>query len=166
MFGSWFDVEGTTDELLKHSIQLLNQPNLAVDSSHAFLKMTFDPETQLRTSFWSNPAMAALFGMTENECYQRLSSYDLESPFPELDTVRAFLYLMLRDLVVPSVARVKYLRFARSPVTGQCIPSCKLVCWSSLANTDSLGRVVEVSNCTESHQWSAWILLNIPHFIP
>ena len=140
-FGSWFDIERTADEFLQQSVFLVNHPEHSAESSYAFLKMTFDPETQLRTNFTSNRAAAVMFGMSESELQSRLASYDLELPFSALDTVCVFLHLLLRDLAVPSVVRVKYLRFDTGTVgSGRY----RLICWSTLSITDDSGRVVEV----------------------
>ena len=141
IFGSWFDTERTADEFLQQSVFLVNHPEHSAESSYAFLKMTFDPETQLRTNFTSNRAAAVMFGMSESELQSRLASYDLELPFSALDTVYVFLHLLLRDLAVPSVVRVKYLRFDTGTVgSGRY----RLICWSTLSITDDSGRVVEV----------------------
>lgn len=141
-FGSWINIESIDDNFLQESISLLNNPQLPFESSQAVLRMKFDPVSQMRTDFWFNRAACAMFGMCEREFYCRLASYDLDLPFSELDTACVFLCLLLRDLAVPSVVRVKYLRFStRSGLS-------RLICWSTLSIADSSGRVVEVRLAT------------------
>lgn len=140
-FGPWFDVESTADESINQSYLLLNHPELAADSEYAFLRMEYD-QAQMRTNFWTNRAAATVFGLSEAELNCRLASYDLDLPFSELDAVCIFLHLLLRDLAVPSVVRVKHLRF---DTRAEGSDRFQLVCWSSLSLCDIRGTVIEVS---------------------
>jgi hypothetical protein len=105
------------------------------------LVLRFDGSTQMRTGFWTNKSLAAMLGLDEIELHARLASHDLCLPFADIDTVIILLHLLLRDLTVPCVPRVKYVRLI--PTSGAHFRS-SLVCWCSFAVTNADGCVVEV----------------------
>ena len=128
-FGCWLDKDNVV------ATELDQNPFLCK------LTMTFDASTQMRTGFVANGPLASMLAMNHDTLNHRLASYDLALPFCELDFVCIFLHQILRELTVPGVWRVKYLRLMSGNGLHQ---RCLLVRWCSLAQVDGDGRVVEV----------------------
>ena len=133
-FGCWLDKDNVV------ATELDQNPFLCK------LTMTFDASTQMRTGFVANGPLASMLAMNHDALNHRLASYDLALPFCELDFVCIFLHQILRELTVPGVWRVKYLRLMSGNGLHQ---RCLLVRWCSFAQVDGDGRVVEVRyTCT------------------
>ena len=129
-FGCWLDMDSAYATALDQN------------SSLCKLTMTYDALTQMRTGYSANVSMASMLDMSHDALNRRLARHDLPLLFCELDFVADLLHQTLRELTVPGVWRVKFLRIM--PGAG-AHRRCVLVCWCSFARADGDGRVVEVS---------------------
>ena len=134
-YGCWHDADDVHATVLDQSLLVCR------------LTLTYDAVTQMRSSVTSNSLMAEMLNMSPAELDHRLASFALPIPFCPIDFFCLLLHQLLRELTVPGVWRVKYLRLMPAHRGHE---GGRLVSWCSFSEVNRDGHVVQVRSQAES----------------